>query len=72
VKAYVQLKPGFSPSGELENSLRDHVRNHLAAYQYPRFIEFVESLPLTATGKVARSALREHVREHPIARPAGE
>jgi acetyl-CoA synthetase len=71
VKAYVQLKPGFSPSGELEGSLRDHVRRHLAAYQYPRFIEFVESLPLTSTGKVARSALREQVKEPPIARSAG-
>jgi acetyl-CoA synthetase len=59
IKAYVQLKPGFSPSGELEGSLRDHVRTHLAAYQYPKFIEFIESLPLTATGKIARSVLRE-------------
>jgi acetyl-CoA synthetase len=72
VKAFVQLKPSVSPSAELESRLRDHVRRHLAAYQYPRFIEFVDSLPLTSTGKVARSALRERVTEPPIARAAGD
>jgi len=35
-----------------------HVKEHLAAYQYPRLIEFVESLPLTANGKVDRGSLR--------------
>jgi acetyl-CoA synthetase len=58
VKAYVQLRPGFDPSADLEAKLRLHVKNHLAAYQYPRQIEFVESLPLTATGKVDRGMLR--------------
>jgi acetyl-CoA synthetase len=72
VKAYVQLKPGFSPSGELEERLRDHVRRYLAAYQYPRFIEFVDSLPLTDTGKVARHALRDQVTAPTIAKPAGD
>jgi acetyl-CoA synthetase len=72
VKAYVQLKPGFSPSGELEENLRDHVRRYLAAYQYPRFIEFVDFLPVTDTGKVARHALRDQATAPTIAKPAGD
>jgi acetyl-CoA synthetase len=58
VMAYVQLRPGFEPSTKLEARLRVHVKQHLAAYQYPRLIEFVESLPLTASGKVDRGSLR--------------
>ncbi|TMC33694.1 MAG: AMP-dependent synthetase, partial [Chloroflexi bacterium] len=58
VKAYVQLRPGYIPSAKLEARLRMHVKEHLAAYQYPRLIEFVESLPLTANGKVDRGSLR--------------
>ena len=58
VKAYVQLRPGYIPSAKLEAQLRMHVKEHLAAYQYPRLIEFVESLPLTASGKVDRGSLR--------------
>lgn len=58
VKAYVQLRPGFDPSAELEARLRLHVKSHLAAYQYPRLIEFVDTLPLTPTGKVDRGSLR--------------
>ncbi|TMD75317.1 MAG: AMP-dependent synthetase [Chloroflexi bacterium] len=60
VKAYVQLRPGFQPSPDLEAGLRTHVKQHLAAYQYPRLIEFVDSLPLTPTGKVDRGSLRRH------------
>ena len=58
VKAYVQLREGFDPSPEQEAQLKAHVKENLAAYQYPRLIEFVESLPLTSSGKVDRGALR--------------
>nr|MDQ3027227.1 hypothetical protein [Pseudomonadota bacterium] len=37
----------------------DHVKQHLAAYQQPREIEFVAELPMTTTGKVMRKVLRE-------------
>jgi acetyl-CoA synthetase len=67
VKAYVQLRPGFSASAGLEAGLREHVKKHLAAYQYPRLIEFVDSLPLTSSGKVDRGSLRRHA-----ATPQGE
>jgi acetyl-CoA synthetase len=58
VKAYVQLRDGFVPSPEQEAQLKAHVKEDLAAYQYPRLIEFVDSLPLTSSGKVDRGALR--------------
>jgi acetyl-CoA synthetase len=35
------------------------VRDRLAAYQYPRAIEFVDGLPMTATGKIMRRELRQ-------------
>jgi acyl-CoA synthetase (AMP-forming)/AMP-acid ligase II len=38
--------------------LREHVRSRLAAYQYPRIIEFVAELPMTNSAKVDRAALR--------------
>jgi acetyl-CoA synthetase len=58
VMAYVQLRPGFHPSHDLEAGLRTHVKQRLAAYQYPRIIEFVDALPLTSSGKVDRGSLR--------------
>jgi acetyl-CoA synthetase len=58
VKAYVSLRPGTSPSEALENALRGHVRERLAAYQYPRLIEFVTEFPMTTSGKVDRALLR--------------
>jgi acetyl-CoA synthetase len=59
VKAFVQLVPGHAGDAELEAQLRDHVRNRLAAYEYPRFIEFVHDLPMTTTGKIRRIELRQ-------------
>jgi len=58
VKAVVVLKPGFSGSDALKSELQDHVRSRLAAHEYPRIVEFVPELPLTATGKIIRRALR--------------
>jgi acetyl-CoA synthetase len=59
IKAFILLAPGFAPSPALEQSIRDHVKAALAPYQQPREIEFVESLPMTTTGKVQRRVLRE-------------
>lgn len=59
VKAFIVLRTGHTPSSELEASLRQHVRARLAPYQYPKEIEFIDSLPLTTTGKVQRRVLRE-------------
>lgn len=55
-KAYVVLKPGQQADAQ---ALQAFVKERLAAYKYPRFIEFIEELPKTATGKIQRFRLRE-------------
>lgn len=59
VKACVVLNPGYSPGAALVSELQQHVRQRLAAHEYPREIEFLDSLPMTATGKIIRGALRD-------------
>ena len=58
VKAFIVLIPGITPSQDLIDSIQAHVHGKLAPYEYPREIEFVESLPMTTTGKVQRRVLR--------------
>jgi acetyl-CoA synthetase len=58
VKAFVVLAPGYAGSPALEAELQQHVRGRLAPYEYPKEIEFVDSLPMTTTGKVQRGVLR--------------
>lgn len=57
-KAYVLLKPEFKPSDELRSELQTHVKTKLAPYKYPRWVEFVDDLPKTVTGKIQRFRLR--------------
>jgi benzoate-CoA ligase len=57
-KAYVVLKSGQAPSDALKNALQQHVKDKLAPYKYPRWIEFMNELPKTATGKIQRFKLR--------------
>jgi len=59
VKAFIVLAPGYAPSPALEADIAQHVRRHLAPYEYPKEIEFVDALPMTTTGKVQRKVLRE-------------
>jgi acetyl-CoA synthetase len=58
VKAYVVLASGFKPGDDLVKDLQKHVRGLLAPYEYPKEIEFIDSLPMTTTGKVQRRVLR--------------
>ncbi len=58
VKAFLVLKPGRSGTPELAREIQDFVKTHLAAHEYPRLVEFVDALPMTATGKVMRRELR--------------
>jgi benzoate-CoA ligase len=55
-KACVVLKPGQAASAA---DLQAHVKQQLAPYKYPRWIEFVAELPKTATGKIQRFKLRQ-------------
>ena len=57
-KAFVVLKPSGRPSEATALALREHCRNQLAAFKYPRWIEFRIELPKTATGKIQRFKLR--------------
>jgi benzoate-CoA ligase len=57
-KAYVVLKAGIQPSEALSDALKQHVKEKLAPYKYPRWVEFVTELPKTATGKIQRFKLR--------------
>lgn len=55
-KAFVVLKDGAEASAD---ELKAFVKDKLAPYKYPRFIEFVKELPKTATGKIQRFKLRQ-------------
>ena len=59
VKAFVVVAPGRVEHHDLAYALQQHVKAAIAPYKYPRAIEFVESLPRTATGKLQRFRLRE-------------
>ncbi|MCI4663923.1 MAG: acyl-CoA synthetase [Neomegalonema sp.] len=63
VKAYVVLASGHAPSEQLKSELASHVKTRLAAHEYPREIEFLADLPMTATGKVIRKALRRRAEQ---------
>jgi 2-aminobenzoate-CoA ligase len=58
VKAFVIPTPGCDPGEALARELQDHVKAVIAPYKYPRELEFVETLPKTATGKLQRFALK--------------
>ncbi len=58
-RAYIVLNQGYEPSEALANELKAFVKEKLATFKYPRWIEFVAELPKTATGKIQRFKLRE-------------
>jgi benzoate-CoA ligase len=57
-RAYVVLKDPAQAGDALAEALRAHVKDRLAAFKYPRWVEFVQELPKTATGKIQRFRLR--------------
>jgi benzoate-CoA ligase family protein len=57
--AYVVLKAGVTASTELATDLQRFARERLAEYKRPRWVEFIDALPTTATGKIQRYKLRE-------------
>ena len=63
-KAYVVFKTGQTATAD---ELKSHVKQQLAPYKYPRWIEFVNELPKTATGKIQRFKLRDVARTAPLA-----
>jgi len=56
-KAFVVLKSADKACEEFARALQEHCKQKLAAYKYPRWIEFRTDLPKTATGKIQRFKL---------------
>jgi 4-hydroxybenzoate-CoA ligase len=57
-KAFVVLRPGVK-TAELQEMLKEHVKQKIGPWKYPRWIDVVDSLPKTATGKIQRFKLRD-------------
>ena len=58
-KAFVVLKGGFDAYDGLIDELKDHVKASAGPWKYPRWIEIMDDLPKTATGKIQRFKLRQ-------------
>ena len=59
-KAFVVLREGWDRDGRaLYEELKVHVKRSIGPWKYPRWIEFVDGLPKTATGKIQRFMLRD-------------
>jgi acetyl-CoA synthetase/medium-chain acyl-CoA synthetase len=58
VKAFIVLRPGRFPCDELKTELQRHCKKLVAAYKYPREVEFVTELPKTVSGKTRHAELR--------------
>jgi acetyl-CoA synthetase len=61
VKAFISLKPGFSPNPDLELEIMNFIRKKLSSVAMPQEIEFVDQLPKTRSGKIMRRLL--HAKE---------
>jgi len=59
VKACIVPKSGIAVDEALQAEIQGFVRSRLSAHEYPRQIEFRQSLPMTITGKIRRKDLRE-------------
>ena len=58
IKAFVVLRPGFTPSDALKEEIMNYVKTHLAAHAKPKEIEFMDKLPKTRSGKIMRRVLK--------------
>jgi acetyl-CoA synthetase len=58
IKAWIVLRPGYSPSAKLARAIQQFVRNGLAPHQCPRHVSFIDALPLNSSGKIMRRELR--------------
>jgi benzoate-CoA ligase family protein len=60
--AFVVLNPDSSPSDSLQEAIKQFVKDRIAIYKYPRWIEFTESIPKTTGGKIQRFVLQERIK----------
>ncbi|TXI49139.1 MAG: AMP-dependent synthetase, partial [Mycobacterium sp.] len=68
IKAFLVLAEDRQPTDSLAQEIREFVKTRLARHEYPRDIEFVDSLPTTTTGKIMRRELRERERARSASR----
>jgi acetyl-CoA synthetase len=61
VKAFITLKPGFTPGADLELEIMNFIRKKLSPLAMPQAIEYMEALPKTRSGKIMRRLL--HAKE---------
>ncbi len=59
VKAFVVPKAEVTPGPDVAEDIKKFVKTRLAAHEYPREVEFVSELPMTATGKIMRRELKK-------------
>jgi benzoate-CoA ligase len=60
-KAFVVLREGFASGEVLAEDIKQFVKTHIAIYKYPRWIEFVDSLPKNDRGKIDRKKLKSQI-----------
>lgn len=58
IRSYVELNSNYDESDELREELQSHVKDHLAKFQYPDEVLFLNEIPKTITGKIKRKELR--------------
>jgi acyl-coenzyme A synthetase/AMP-(fatty) acid ligase len=57
-KAFVVLREGYTGDDDLAGAIKQFVKTRIAVYKYPRWIEFVDSLPKNDRGKIDRRKLK--------------
>jgi benzoate-CoA ligase len=57
-KAFIVIRPGVKRHDDLSDEIKEFVKSRLARYKYPRWIEFIDSLPKNDRGKVDRKLLK--------------
>ena len=68
VKAFIVLKPGFTPTDEIKASIEAHCKKNIAKYALPREYEYRDSLPKTLVGKVAYRELEKEEEEKALSK----
>ena len=66
VKAFIVLKPGFSPTDEIKESIKAHCEKNISKYALPREYEYRDSLPKTLVGKIAYRELESEEAENSL------
>lgn len=58
-KAFIVLHEDYTPGDHLAQSIKEFVKSHIALYKYPRWVEFVSSIPKNDRGKIDRKQLKK-------------